>query len=115
MIRLTNLANFTLWNGLDEEEYHIQKKFCLRESLKKVERFIPGLQDRILIHDIFTPKTIEKFTGRRQGAVYGTPDKTKDGLTPIKNLFICGTDQGYLGIVGAMLSGISMANAHILY
>jgi len=102
-------------NALDEEEYHIQKKFCLRESLKKVERFIPGLQDRILIHDIFTPKTIEKFTGRRQGAVYGTPDKTKDGLTPIKNLFICGTDQGYLGIIGSMLSGISMANAHILY
>ena len=83
--------------------------------MKKVERFIPGFKNRILTHDIFTPKTIEKFTGRRQGAVYGTPDKTKDGLTPIKNLFICGTDQGYLGIIGTMLSGITMANAHILY
>ena len=115
MIRLTHLANFALWNGLVEEEYQIQKKLCLRESLKKVDRFIPGLQDRILIHDIFTPKTIKKFTSRLQSAVYGTPDKTKDGLTPIKNLFICGTDQGYLGIIGAMLSGITMANAHILY
>jgi len=115
MIRITHLANFALWNGLNKEEYQVQKKLCLRESLKRVEKFIPGLQDTILIHDIFTPKTIEKFTGRRQGAVYGTPDKTKDGLTPIKNLFICGTDQGYLGIIGSMLSGISMANSHILY
>ena len=25
-----------------------------------------------------------------------------------------GTDQGFVGIVGAMLSGIAMANAHVL-
>ena len=30
------------------------------------------------------------------------------------NLYIAGTDQGFLGIIGAMLSGISMANFHIL-
>src|SRR2546428_9324301 len=30
-----------------------------------------------------------------------------------ENLFICGNDQGFLGIVGAMLSGISMANLHV--
>ena len=33
---------------------------------------------------------------------------------PVPGLFLCGTDQGYLGIVGAMLSGISMANKHAL-
>jgi len=36
------------------------------------------------------------------------------GTTYLENLFICGTDQGFLGIVGAMLSGISMANLHVL-
>jgi len=46
--------------------------------------------------------------------VYGAPEKLKTGKTPIENLFICGTDQGFLGIVGAMLSGISMANLHVL-
>ncbi|HEU65648.1 MAG TPA: phytoene dehydrogenase, partial [Chloroflexi bacterium] len=46
--------------------------------------------------------------------VYGTPSKIKTGGTHLDNLFICGTDQGFLGIVGAMLSGISMANLHIL-
>ncbi|SVE38023.1 uncharacterized protein METZ01_LOCUS490877 [marine metagenome] len=37
-----------------------------------------------------------------------------NSITPIQNLFFCGTDQGFLGIVGATLSGISMANLHIL-
>jgi hypothetical protein len=48
------------------------------------------------------------------GAVYGAPDKLKTGRTHLENLFICGSDQGFLGIVGAMLSGISMANLHVL-
>jgi hypothetical protein len=32
----------------------------------------------------------------------------------VPNVYLCGTDQGFLGIIGAMLSGISMANFHIL-
>ncbi len=46
--------------------------------------------------------------------VYGSPVKIADGTTPWPNLFIAGTDQGYLGIVGAMLSGVSIVNRHIL-
>ncbi len=34
--------------------------------------------------------------------------------THLDNLFICGTDQGFVGIVGAIISGISMANMHCL-
>jgi all-trans-retinol 13,14-reductase len=46
--------------------------------------------------------------------VYGSPIKQKDGRTPYANLFIAGTDQGYLGIVGAMLSGVTIVNQHLL-
>ena len=42
------------------------------------------------------------------------PDKRYDGTTHLKNLFICGTDQGLVGIIGAILSGITVANAHLL-
>jgi hypothetical protein len=42
------------------------------------------------------------------------PRKVYDGRTRLENLFICGTDQGYLGIIGAMISGITMANIHVL-
>ena len=114
MLRITNLANFDLWNGLSEEDYRAQKAVCLETTLKEVVKFVPDFRDSIIFADIFTPKTIHRFTGRINGAVYGTPDKIKTGKTHLDNLFICGTDQGFLGIVGAMLSGISMANLHVL-
>ena len=114
MIRITNLANFDLWNRLSEEEYKAQKAAWLETTLKEVVKFVPDFRDSIVFTDIFTPKTIHKFTGRINGAVYGTPNKTKTGRTHLDNLFICGTDQGFLGIVGAILSGISIANLHVL-
>jgi len=114
MLRITNLANFDLWNRLGEEEYKAQKAAWLEATLKEVVKFVPDFRDLIVFTDIFTPKTIHRFTGRINGAVYGTPNKTKTGRTHLDNLFICGTDQGFLGIVGAMLSGISMANLHVL-
>jgi len=115
IIRLTHMANFDLWNKLDKDAYRIWKKHCLQESAKKAERFIPGLSQHIVVQDMFTPKTVQRFTGRRNGAVYGTANKLSDGRTPIKNLFICGTDQGWVGIVGTLLSGISIANKCVLY
>jgi hypothetical protein len=42
------------------------------------------------------------------------PDKQLDGTTHLKNLFLCGTDQGFVGIIGAIVSGISIANMHCL-
>jgi len=114
MIRVTNMANFDLWNKLDKEEYKAQKAAWLEATLREVVKLVPDFRDSIVYTDIFTPKTIYKYTGHLNGAVYGTPNKIKTGRTHLENLFICGTDQGFLGIVGAMLSGISMANLHIL-
>jgi len=114
MIRVTNMANFDLWNKLEEDEYKAQKAAWLETSLKEVVKFVPDFRDSIVYTDVFTPKTIHRFTGHLNGAVYGTPNKIKTGRTHLENLFICGTDQGFLGIVGAMLSGVSMANLHVL-
>jgi len=114
MVRITNMANFDLWNKLDEEEYKAQKAIWLETSLKEVVQFMTDFRDSIVYTDIFTPKTISRYTSHLNGAVYGTPNKIKTGRTHLDNLFICGTDQGFLGIVGAMLSGVSMANLHIL-
>jgi phytoene dehydrogenase-like protein len=63
---------------------------------------------------MFTPRTIHRYTWHDNGAVYGAPDKRLDGRTKYDNLFICGTDQGYVGIVGAILSGILVTNRHLL-
>jgi len=114
IIRATHMANFDLWDGLKQEEYQTQKNIWQKKSLEKLLTIIPEFSPSIVFIDMFTPKTIKRFTGHFGGAVYGTPYKIKNGQTPIKNLFICGTDQGFLGIIGSMLSGISMANLHAM-
>ena len=74
--------------------------------------------DRSVIYkDAFTPKTIKKFTSHFNGTVYGSEIKLRDGKMRfgsevIENQYIIGTDQGYLGIVGSLLSGISIANRY---
>ncbi len=114
LIRATHMANFDSWSSLTDEEYKEQKKACMEASLGKLGEFVPDFSSNIVFTDMFTPKTIKRFTGHIGGAVYGAPDKIKNGQTSIENLFICGTDQGFMGIVGAMLSGISMANLYTL-
>ncbi len=114
MLRLTNLACSRLWNEPVRREYIQAKKDCRARALESLFTFFPDFRDSVVFLDTFTPKTIHKYTGHLNGAVYGSPHKIKDGTTPVENLFICGTDQGFLGIVGATLSGISMANFHVL-
>ncbi len=114
MIRLTCLASFDRWAALDEPAYRQAKAEWLPRIHQEVLKFVPDFRDHIRFTDFFTPRTIRHWTGHVNGAVYGAPDKIKTGRTHLANLFICGNDQGFLGIVGAMLSGISMANLHVL-
>ncbi|MEJ6621970.1 MAG: hypothetical protein QNL93_08495 [Opitutae bacterium] len=70
--------------------------------------------DATVLNDTFTPRTIKKYTNHANGALYGSPRKSRTGSTNLKNLYLAGTDQGYIGIVGAMLGGIAVANNRIL-
>jgi phytoene dehydrogenase-like protein len=111
-VRITYMANYHQWKNLDRTQYDEMKDKVGESALSLVKKLTPGLEGKLLFKDIFSPMTIERYTWHLNGTVYGSIDKTRDGRTPIKNLFIIGTDQGFLGIVGAMLSGISMANLH---
>ncbi len=118
-MRVTCLANYDRWAALAEEPYRADKERWLAEMTRSALRFLPpvpadALPAATAATDMFTPRTITRFTGHRRGAVYGSPRKVRDGRTPLHNLYLCGTDQGLLGIVGSMLSGITMANRHIL-
>lgn len=117
--RVTCLANYDQWTDLPEPAYQAAKAHWLVEMQRSARRFLPAVEDATLANnlvttDMFTPRTVRKFTGHLNGAIYGAPRKVRDGRTHLTNLYLCGTDQGFLGIIGAMLSGISMANYHIL-
>lgn len=113
-LRLTHLANYDLWCSLSEEAYRQNKNLIIEQQKEALCKKWPLLKGAFLETDLFTPKTIVRFTGHLNGAIYGSPKKLRDGRTPFTNLFICGTDQGFLGIVGSMLSGISMTNQWLL-
>lgn len=113
-IRLTTIADPDRWAGLDEAQYQRQKYRWYDAAVASCVRFIPDFRRHVVETDVFTPKTIRRFTSHDNGAVYGAPEKKLDGTTHLKNLFLCGTDQGFVGIVGAIVSGISMANRHCL-
>ncbi|HVC92499.1 MAG TPA: NAD(P)-binding protein [Pirellulales bacterium] len=113
-VRITSLANFGLWNSLAEPDYRLAKLRWYDATVASAVRFMPDFRANVIATDMFTPTTIRRFTGHDGGAVYGAPDKHYDGTTHLKNLFVCGTDQGFLGIIGAITSGISIANRHLL-
>lgn len=120
LFRCTCLASHDRWAALPEETYRADKARWFAAVQQSAQRFLPplatpdALARATVATDMFTPRTIVKFTGRLGGAIYGSPVKHRQGRTSLANLYLCGTDQGFLGIVGAMLSGISMANYHVL-
>lgn len=116
MLRLTMLTNHDIWFSAEKNDYVSLKNKAL-EEFPEIISHNTGSNPNILkikLADVFTPKTIHRYTGHLNGAIYGTPDKVSNGMTHLKNLFICGTDQGLLGITGSMLSGISVANMRMM-
>jgi phytoene dehydrogenase-like protein len=115
-IRTTHLADYFSWKSLqgDRNAYLACKREAARQSTRIIEKIIGNFRENIVYEDTFTPLTIERFTAKKEGAIYGRPQKIKDGKLGYNNVFLAGTDQGYLGIVGSMLSGVSIVNQHIL-
>ena len=114
-LRTTHLASYHAWKNLDQEAYRKQKQASLEQSQQCAFHLLGGIKPMSFIaQDSFTPLTIERFTKHFNGAIYGFPEKRRLGTFGYENLYLCGTDQGFLGIVGALLSGISIANLHCL-
>ena len=114
VMRITALANFDRWAELDAEAYKLAKLRWYDRMAASAVRFVPDFRSSVIETDMFTPTTIHRFTKREKGAIYGSSEKRLDGTTHLKNLYICGTDQGLVGIIGTIISGISIANRYLL-
>jgi len=113
LLRQTVAADHGRWVALDEEAYAAAKVRCAAAAAAAAADFFPDWRGHTVFRDVFTPRTIERFTWHRNGAVYGSPQKRRDGETGIGGLVLCGADQGYVGVIGALVSGIAMANKHL--
>ena len=114
IIRASVLANHDRWASLDRPTYRLTKRQWYDRIVASAARFVPDFREAVIDTDVFTPVTIRRYTGHDAGAVYGSPDKSYDATVSIKNLFLCGNDQGLVGIVGAIISGITVANQRVL-
>jgi len=113
-VRVTALANPAYWLSAPDTEYAAAKQLWCERMAAAAVRHMPDFRPHVVETDVFSPRTIKRFTGHERGAVYGAPQKLLSGETGIRGLHLCGTDQGFLGIIGSMLSGITMANNHLL-
>jgi len=101
------------WKERDNQYYDIKDKIC-DGLLNLIEKYIPGFKELIVYKEVATPLTFKHFTGKEDGIFYGLPAiparyKIKDlqVKTPVKNLYLTGTDVISNGILPALFSGMA--------
>lgn len=114
VVRMSHLASYDYWKRLNKNDYRDEKERIMDHQQAFLEQNFTGFNAHVMRREMFTPLTLERYTGRVGGSIYGSTEKRKDGRTAIPNLYVCGTDQGYLGIVGSLLSGVVIANRYLL-
>jgi all-trans-retinol 13,14-reductase len=96
--------------------YQDLKAKITRALLDLVEQHHPGFGGLVEYKELSTPLTVEHFTAHRHGAIYGYPATPERYLkpwltpaTPVRNLYLTGADVGSLGVMGALMGGVSTA------
>lgn len=118
VLSIMTLAGYDYWDGLSNAEYERQKRKFTETLIKKAEMIIPNLSSYIEVVESATPRTMRRYSGNYQGAIYGWSQcvaqsgvKRLKMKTPVNNLFLVGAwSQPGGGIKGVMRSGINMAN-----
>jgi phytoene dehydrogenase-like protein len=109
-LRVSVLARPDHWQGLDPQRYVAEKAAWAERALDAAAPFAFDPRPYEVQRDAFTPRTIARFTGHLNGALYGSPDKRRHGELGLENVHLIGNDEAYVGIVGALASGVSVAN-----
>lgn len=117
-------ANFARWKDQPwkkrGDEYEQEKEKISAAILRLIERKIPGFTNLVEYAELSTPLTSEHFTDTKYGNIYGVlASPQRYGYrwlgvrTPVKNLYISGTDAAGHGITGALMGGV-LAAARVL-
>ena len=81
------------WAKLDEKTYKNKKETYKEELLKRLENLFPEIRNHIEVFELWTPKTMERYTWNKNGAIYWfSKDVSKNwtywNKTPIENIFL---------------------------
>lgn len=65
-------ANYDDWANLSPEAYETSKKDLIEDTLNAIEKYVPGIRQKLDWAEAATPKTFERYTLHQMGASFGT-------------------------------------------
>ena len=95
-------ANWSDWADLSEEDYNESKQDLVETTIDALEKYIPGIRDKIDRAEAATPRTFNHYTRHEQGASFGTKF---EGLGVSRELPQQVGGMYHAGSVGIIMSG----------
>jgi phytoene dehydrogenase-like protein len=90
------------WTSLDEAAYEQEKEALIARTLLDLERYLPGVKEKIDWTEAATPKTFKRYTLHTQGTSFGTKF---EGLDISRALSKQVPGLYHVGSVGIIMSG----------
>ncbi len=95
-------GTYPAWKDLSEEDYAKNKQRLIDEAVASLEKFIPGVREKIGWMEAATPRTIERYTKHFKGTSFGTKF---EGLKVSMDLSEKLPGLYHAGSVGIIMSG----------
>ncbi|HBI16311.1 MAG TPA: phytoene dehydrogenase [Desulfobulbaceae bacterium] len=95
-------ANFDDWAGLDREAYVHAKEAMIERCFVDLERYIPGIREKVDWVEAATPRTFNRYTLHTKGTSFGTKF---EGLDISRSIFKEVPGLFHVGSVGIIMSG----------
>jgi len=108
---LFSLCGNDCWFKLTEKEYQKKKEEASDILIEKAEKLMPGLSSKILVKEVATPRTMQRYTSNPEGSYHGFEQTVKEaGMLrrfpkryPVKGLYQVGAwtfpGGGYGGVI----------------
>ena len=65
-------ANYSDWAELDDQAYEVSKQELIETTLSSLEKYVPGIRQKVDHVEAATPKTFQHYTQHLLGASFGT-------------------------------------------
>ncbi len=95
-------ARFEDWEKMSDEDYKLEKKKMIDETIDHLETLLPNIREKIDFIDAATPLTVKKYTHHPKGTSFGTKF---EGLEVSMNLHKQVEGLFHAGSVGIIMSG----------
>ncbi len=95
-------GNYDDWAGLGKEAYKKAKQAMIERCYVDLERYIPGIREKVDWVEAATPKTFNRYTLHTRGTSFGTKF---EGLEISRSIFKAVPGLFHVGSVGIIMSG----------